>query len=674
MRYQRHLRLFSRSVGVTLFEMLVVLVIIGMMLMLLANYKRREATQVNQQTTANVIAREIAGVMGFIKQKEFESDNGSWNNPLYKSSTGTYQSPYNLRNKGTLQDAVNNTGQYFSDWSGLKTTPPSTTSQSRRLFLGKECKPQGELPRKLMDNPLTCEMANNQKVSDFILQRVDFINNETDPTQADQIDRVDFYLLSQPGNDDEQWNFLGYANPLMKALQNEGLSYLQAVVVRSTSTDDRQFALVEVNNKPLELSQAAANLHDLARQYSANTRLGVRISLSKTSAEVTADGETPVDKLCWNTKSNTPGPCISAQDNERLVITSDESSTTKEAAMCWDKGTGLSTLCLTSMSGQGSNTDQDNSDDRVLHLRTSDITASGESHSEQPSSIKGTTATLYANVVMENTARKHAAQWRINDVAGSRTFTDMYGGQYELVTPATVFYQAFNNTSVIEFTGVNGEAGAIQLPVQRCPKVEAKPSKETGIEDYDAALKGIYYRQLYPRMTVAISSVSAENSPTEYMDYSLQGKTRKNTMDNPAVGGLGGVALQVNLVIPDNIAKKIAGQPAKDRTPAEYGAFVSNAAWGSFDDYLYTNELFNLDSENSELYHWIISATSAAIDINGGGINKINPRSLSVIVTQWCSTIPQSGVISDINFLWMWDGPWYMLDKIESSDTATFEY
>lgn len=34
------------------------------------------------------------------------------------------------------------------------------------------------------------------------------------------------------------------------------------------------------------------------------------------------------------------------------------------------------------------------------------------------------------------------------------------------------------------------------------------------------------------------------------------------------------------------------------------------------------------------------------INPDGDGINKMNPQSLSVVINQWCSTIPQGGMIS----------------------------
>lgn len=60
------------------------------------------------------------------------------------------------------------------------------------------------------------------------------------------------------------------------------------------------------------------------------------------------------------------------------------------------------------MNSNGVNPRTDNPDDRILHLRTSaDKTDGSEAEAASPSSLKGTTGTLYANIVMENTSRKH---------------------------------------------------------------------------------------------------------------------------------------------------------------------------------------------------------------------------------------------------------------------------
>ncbi|WP_256935515.1 prepilin-type N-terminal cleavage/methylation domain-containing protein, partial [Citrobacter braakii] len=56
----------GRQAGVTLLEMIVVLAIIGMCLMTYANYKRKEAQQSHQLIVADMIVRDISGVMRFV--------------------------------------------------------------------------------------------------------------------------------------------------------------------------------------------------------------------------------------------------------------------------------------------------------------------------------------------------------------------------------------------------------------------------------------------------------------------------------------------------------------------------------------------------------------------------------------------------------------------------------
>lgn len=101
-------------------------------------------------------------------------------------------------------------------------------------------------------------------------------------------------------------------------------------------------------------------------------------------------------------------------------------------------------------------------------------------------------------------------------------------------------------------------------------------------------------REMYPRLVAAISSVAADagtdsDGGKSESDFSNQAKNRTEL---GVVGRLAGVALQVNL--------------------------------------------------NGDATSWTVSATSAIYDnTSGDGINLINSKSVSVVLTSWCSTIKQ---------------------------------
>lgn len=598
---KRNANIYERQAGVTLLEMIVVLAIIGMCLMTYANYKRKEAQQSHQLIVADMVVRDIFGVMRFVAQNKLAVVSGTPEaNPLFgtKNTNVTVANYDNRVSNKTLQDQPypnTDTDKFYSGWSvGVSTqTQVSPTRGSRYLFLGSECKngnnPKGKLPFELAESMLPCELRPGAESLELVLERVDFVNNIRQAgTIGPGIERVDFYLAYQNEVENEGLNFAGFIKPLEKALKGVDLSYLQAVVFEIEGSGN--FKLVTTaSGQPLQMGDIPNNLDRL----DANKRYGIRLSFDKSSEDISADGSVPTAKLCWNDAKDEAGPCITAIDEDRLLITSSdaEGKDKNEPAMCWSREQNKSTLCLAAMNSNGVNPGTDNPDDRILHLRTSaDKTDGSEAEPASPSSLKGTTGTLYANIVMENTSRKHPEKWHVAyDQAeanalkdgkqggdnAERVFSDAFSGQYELVTPTTTFYQSFKNdypqgegptgadaiytaaNDSANYAGLLSEPGVIRLPLQTCPKV-------TGIDkDGNTTL-----RSLYPRLSVAISSVAADqNGKTEtgetdtgYTDYTQQGATRLNTVKTRnKVGAVAGVAIQANIVI-----NKDTAAPAND--------------------------------------------------------------------------------------------------------------
>lgn len=682
-----HTKKKHKEAGVTLLEMIVILAIIGMVMLALGNYKRKEAKLTHQNVIAEMIVRDISGVLKFTEQTKLNILDGSNNpatkdNPLYDVKNP--QDNYNNRvtNK-TLQDPPDTQEKnFYSAWSDDpgSTTAPAYNKSSRYLFLGKEC-PEGELNFKLADTMLPCELRAGAENLDLVLERVDFINN-SGSADAAGIQRIDFYLVHQAEAEDEGLHFTGFIQPLEKALRNAGLGYIQAAVVEITSSGD--FKLIMKNSKVMEVSDVANNmdLFDTDKQY------GIRLSFDKSSEYIPADGSIPVAKMCWNDVKGEAGPCISALDSDRLVIkTSDAAGKdSDEPAMCWDKEQKQSTLCLAAMNSTGVNPNDDNPDDRILHLRTTASKNNTEMPPGTPSSLKGTTGTLYANIVMENTSRRHPAKWRIaynqaeadkmnnakggskNDADdyygdGSNVFMDAFRGQYELVTPAVTFYQSFKNdhepgknpngadpvyqsaNNISNYDGLLSEPGVIRLPLQTCPQVEGKQSNA----DRKPVQTPQLVRKLYPRLSVAISSVAADDnknmSDEGYIDYTQQGAVRANTERNGnPVGAIAGIAVQANIVVD----KDRADAADSDILKKDNDGIFSNGNINENDDWIsdkWFEEVIVNDTVNHNPF-WLISATSSTINPDGVGTNKINPRSISVVITQWCSTIPQGGIIS----------------------------
>jgi|GEM_PF-1733722 toxin co-regulated pilus biosynthesis protein B len=198
------------------------------------------------------------------------------------------------------------------------------------------------------------------------------------------------------------------------------------------------------------------------------------------------------------------------------------------------------------------------------------------------------TGTLMANVIFEGEA-----------------FDPEKGNVVALMTSPVVSYQSFGNK---KDTGTNDvivndpdnynkkvtdEPGHIKLPVQTCPQAPPDPADPQKVP-----------RQLYPRMAAAISSIAADVGKLEtsegenedggdFTDFSNSENNRRTTTG--VLDHLSGVAVQVN--------------------------FINDDANGDY---------------------WVISATSGVFDnVTGQGVSVINPSSLSVVLTSWCSSIKQ---------------------------------
>lgn len=104
------------------------------------------------------------------------------------------------------------------------------------------------------------------------------------------------------------------------------------------------FKLVtSASGQPLQMGDVPNHMDRL----NANKRYGIRLSLDKSSEDIAADGSVPTAKLCWNDAKDEAGPCITAIDEDRLLITSSDATgkDKNEPAMCWSREQNKSTLC-----------------------------------------------------------------------------------------------------------------------------------------------------------------------------------------------------------------------------------------------------------------------------------------------------------------------------------------
>ena len=121
------------------------------------------------------------------------------------------------------------------------------------------------------------------------------------------------------------------------------------------------------------------------------------------------------------------------------------------------------------------------------------------------------------------------------------------------------------------------------------------------------------------------------------------------------MGAVAAVAIQANIVV----NKDIVSANVPDKVNVN----------GIFEDWI-AEKWFKGTGNNLDEPFWLISAASATITPGGKkDVNKINPQSLSVVINQWCSTIPQGGMISSEGYAWTEAEPnKYVLHSLVAED------
>lgn len=207
---------------------------------------------------------------------------------------------------------------------------------------------------------------------------------------------------------------------------------------------------------------------------------------------------------------------------------------------------------------------------------------------------------------------------------------------FELVTPAIVDYIGSradkSNSDGHDYAEYNDYAlddhrGALRYPIQVCPKVKQKIM----LRDAQGVAKPgdyvEYERQLFPRISVSVSSFSAykgvasSGSKTGGSTLNLeQLNANRTTLDSSEhVGTVGGITTQAEIV--------------------EQNMNEMNQSQNSAEHLIYENHK----------YIWAITNTMGMYEADTGqGINVENSADVSYTATRWCSTIPQTGTPADL--------------------------
>jgi len=182
----------------------------------------------------------------------------------------------------------------------------------------------------------------------------------------------------------------------------------------------------------------------------------------------------------------------------------------------------------------------------------------------------------------------------------------------------------------IDVSDWDNDYNNVRYPVQTCPQVEQDivlRNADGGmqVDDNGKAKTVKVLRKLFPRLSVAISSISAYpaiNQPN-YTDPSQNRIVLKNSNDTK--GDLGFVGQLAGITVQTEFAKQDI---------AMIGAGINQGL-----HYVYP------DSK----YIWIISSVLGIYkETDGSGANVVNPMSVSYTISRWCSTIPQPGTPADL--------------------------
>ncbi|QLK62112.1 prepilin-type N-terminal cleavage/methylation domain-containing protein [Enterobacteriaceae bacterium Kacie_13] len=491
--------------GFSLLEIIIVLALIGMMLVMLANYKKKQIDETSRQITANAIVQEMYGLLKFVNEDEVAMDNSpnTLTNPLYTKDKGSIDSYKNVYYKRVSNAGLLDTMQAsdYLSWKG--------SNSKRAYFTSKSCDgttadpTKGQVNRNFEVDYIRCKLPNIALVGNMQLERVDLVGSAT---EALAIDRVDYTVKFVPDRKTDYLYFENFKPAFDKALENYKLTYKQAVVLaRPKGSADKDWVVVIVNkagNKSaIDFGDVANHTGDLANPQGHDyaIRFSFETGIGKYAK---SDGSVGVDKQCWNINKRMTGPCIEADDSDHLAIYSGSGSTTNKPGLCWDSKSNKSLPCLSVSEGDSTGT---NGDDQTMHLTTE-------------KDNKTVTGTLMANIIVENTGNVDAK------------------GAPELLTVPVVEYRAFGNDfsdakKDNDYVGnVGSEKGTMKVNVQKCPTAPGG-------------------RKMYPRLVAAISSVSAdvgEDSDSKESESNFSNLAQNRTSLG-AVGRLAGVALQVNL-------------------------------------------------------------------------------------------------------------------------------
>jgi len=622
-----------RDAGFSLLEIIIVMAIAGGLLMTYTRYVRKQAERVSEKNISAALVQEMKGVINFVRDPEVvvkESETGEAKeivNPLY--STDMPDADYLVRLSNSVEDIDTGSESEYYLWGDGS----DASQQQRYRFISSRCNVKAPKSNYAYEKEyLPCWMSGAAKNTSAYIDRIGFRGSDLEG-QESAINQIDAIVEFDAIDLNHLLEFSRFQPALAQAFSDAGAVPSHAWVVhRESANADWQLVTQNSDGKtPVEFGSVASSIGSL-NSYSSG-EFGVRFTfdLNDNDSGSTASGG---GNMCWNSEDG-------------------------QVEMCYEQRTGTGT--------HGENT--------VLALGMKDAT---NTHGDQK------LGTLQANLVMENTARRvyifqrsyggdlvtdsegNPVRYQYKD-AQSQPFTgeyymdDLQGNEhqdgedyrlyyykpytydaFELVTPTMTDYITHGGYDSTPFepgpdyhpsyddgdpdiSGHN-DTSDVRYPVQTCPQVEQNISLrdrngEVLLEADGKPQQTKVLRKLFPRLSVAISSMSAFRAAESTGQYADPSRNRSDLGMTSTLGKLGGVTIQIEFA-KQNFTNKSSST----------GRNIGNHT--IYDD---------------SKYIWIISSTMGMFDSeDGDGVNVVNSEAIAYTVSRWCSTIPQAGTPADL--------------------------
>ncbi|GAL57631.1 putative type IV pilus biogenesis protein [Pseudescherichia vulneris NBRC 102420] len=623
--------------GFSLLEIIIVMAIAGGILTMYTRYVRKQADRASQHTIAATLVQEMKGVINFVRDPDMVITDEESNkteeisNPLY--NTETPDADYQVRLSNDVNDVDTGSKNEYYLWGDGS----DASQQQRYRFISSSCKTTLKSNYAFEKEYLPCWMSSAAKNSVAHIERVGFRGSDLESQQSN-INQIDVVVEFNTGGSSHLLDFDRFQPALAQAFSDAGNTPSHAWVVHRESPG-ANWQLVTKNSDgktPVEFGSVASNMNTLNGYTTGEFGVRFTFDLNDNDSGTAASGGS--GDMCWN---------------------SDDS----QVEMCYEPRTGTGT--------HGENT--------VLALNMKDVKNTNGDQKlgtlQANVVMENTARKVYlfqrsygGNLVLDSAGNPTFYQYKdgnsqsfigdyyMNDLEAAKMGNGMDYNLYlyvpytydafELVTPAIVDYISHggmnggpierddsyrpsyddSRSGVYNSDNSGNDSGNVRYPVQTCPQVEQEITLRDGsgkalvdAENKPRTVKVL--RKLYPRLSVAISSVSAYRASNGTGLYSDPKSNRNRLSPNISVGQLAGISVQTEFAKQDLTEK--GGSPGRNEG----------------DHAIYPNYK----------YIWIISSTLGMFDGDSGeGVNVVDPGSVSYTVSRWCSTIPQPGTPADL--------------------------